>query len=338
MRSLLIIVLFVTGSLACRGQSDADKVLFEFYSSAEQEVSLAYLNDLKDAWRFVKMQKEGNRFSVYHPVGKEIWYEFVVSPNVWFRRDPFNRFVNENHPYLKRGPAPLTTHRNLKVTYAPSAHFDYFSTGDGKKIQALEAIYTKLTTDILTVFEPDLKPVHGKKIRYYGGMFDGVYATAGNAEIIEKNDAPNSHEIIHVLLHDYPHFGPFAEGVAQCLQQAGNQRPLSEANCSLAAKDKRKQVKLWDVLGDFGHHNDYHLAGSFIYYNLYIAPDARASFVAFLKELRDGSITFEEIQARYLKHTGKALSVSVRDWERWIATVNPSSNVYVDWRSGPKGR
>ncbi|MEY4489821.1 MAG: hypothetical protein RIQ79_2329 [Verrucomicrobiota bacterium] len=336
MRLLLIFFLFVAGGMVCRGESEADKVLFEFYSSAEQEVSLAYLNDLKDAWRFVKMEKEGNRFFVRHPVGKEIWYEFVVSPNVWFRRDPFNRFVNENHPYLKRGPALLTTNRNLKVTYVPSAHFDYFTTGDGKKIKVMEELYTKLTTDILTIFEPDLKPVHGKKIRYYGGMFEGVYATAGNAELIVNNDASNCHEIIHVLLHDYPHYGPFAEGVAQCLQQAGNQRPLTEANCSLAAKDKRKQVKLWDVLSDFGNHKDYHLAGSFIYYNLFAAPQARAPFVAFLKDLREGSITFEEVQARYQKHTGKELSASVRDWERWIATVGTSSNVYVDWRNGAK--
>jgi hypothetical protein len=332
---LLILILglaWISPELVCRAEPTGEKVLFEFFSSAEQEVTFAYLNDLKNPWQFIKMEKDGNRFFVYHPVGKEIWYEFVVRPNVWFRRDPFNQFVDSNHPYLKRGATPLTTHRNLNVTYVPSAHFDYFTTGDGTQIRRLDAVYTQLTTRILTVLEPKLAPVHGKKIRYYGGMFEGCYATAGNAEIVDRGDSANSHEIIHVLMHAYPHYGPLAEGIAQCFQQSGNQRPLTEANCSLAAKEKSKHQNLWDVLSDFGNHPDYHMAGSFIYHQLYVAPGARAPFVACLKEFKPGqAITPQVLLNHYRNHTGRDLKVVVREWERWVSRVTESSPVYVKW-------
>ncbi len=316
----------------CRAEPANDKVLFEFYSSNEQEVTFAYLNDLTSSWSFVKMEKDGNRFFVYHPVGKEIWYEFVVSPNVWYRRDPFNQFVDANHPYLKRGAEPLTTHRNLKVTYVPSPHFDYFTTDDGTKITQLEAIYTQLTTQTLTLFDARLTPIHGKKIRFYGGMFGGCYTTAGNAEIIEGGDYPNSHEIIHALMHDYPRYGAFAEGVAQCFQQSGNQRPLTEANCSLAAKEKYTRLNLWDVLSDFGNHSDYHMAGSFIYYQLFIVPGARLPFVAFLKEFKDGeTVTPQILSERYKKYMGLDLKTAIKRWEAWVSHINKASPVYVNW-------
>ena len=161
-----------------------------------------------------------------------------MSPNVWYRKDPFNKHIDHNHPYLRRGDQPLASHRNLEVTYAPSAHFDYFTTGDGLKIGKLESLYRELMEDKLKMFGVGVGTVHGKKIRYYGGMFPGAYATASNAEVVEGGDFPNSHELIHVLMPQYPVNAAFAEGLAQCLQERGNRRPLEEPNCSLAAKSK----------------------------------------------------------------------------------------------------
>ncbi len=337
MKTCLALLVFLLPFGVVRAAAPAsNEVLFEFYSSDADEVSLAYLYRLEDAWRYVKMRRDGNRYFVSHPVEGEIWYEFVTSPNVWYRRDPLNPQVHSDHPYLKReGARPLVQRRrDPHVTYVAGEHFDYFTTGDGTKIKELESVYRTLTGRLLTVLEPGLAPVHGKKIRFYGGIFDGCYTTADNAEIIEHGDYPNSHEIIHALLHAYPRLGPFAEGMAQCFQKSGNFRPIGEANCSLAAREKIKSTRLWDVLGDFGNHADYHMAGSFIFYQLYVAPDARAGFVAFLKEFRPGvAPSFEEVQGLYRKHTGRDLRAAVDEWEKWVARVTPSSRVYVDWNT-----
>jgi hypothetical protein len=331
----LVLVFLPFGSLRAAAPA-SNEVLFEFYSSDADEVSLAYLHRLQDSWRYVKMRRDGNRYYVSHPVEDEIWYEFTTSPNVWYRRDPFNRQVDSDHPYLKRkaGQPLVQRQRSPHVTYVASEHFDYFTTGDGTKIKELEAVYRTLTERLLTVLEPGLAPIHGKKIRFYGGIFEGAYTTADNAEIIEGGDYPNSHEIIHALLHQYPRLGPFAEGMAQCFQKSGNFRPLGEANCSLAAREKYKTTKLWDVLGDFGNHADYHMAGSFIFHQLYVAPGRRAGFVAFLKEFQPGvSPSFEGMQGLYQKHTGRELRMAVDEWEKWVALVTPTSRVYVDWNN-----
>ncbi len=337
MRTCLALFLFLLPFGGLRGAAPAsNEVLFEFYSSDADEVSLAYLYRLQDSWRYVKMKRDGNRYFVTHPVEDEIWYEFTTSPNVWYRRDPFNQRVHSDHPYLKRnGAQPLVQRqRSPHVTYVAGEHFDYFTTGDGTKIKELEAVYRTLTERLLTVLEPGLAPIHGKKIRFYGGIFGGAYTTADNAEIIEGGDYPNSHEIIHALLHRYPRHGPFAEGIAQCFQKSGNFRPLGEANCSLAAREKYKTTRLWDVLGDFGNHADYHMAGSFIYHQLFVVPERRAGFVAFLKEFRPGvSPSFEEVQALYKKHAGQELRAAVDDWERWVGQVKPTHRVYVDWNN-----
>jgi hypothetical protein len=287
---------------------------------------------LKDNWRFENMKKDGNRFYIYHPVDQEIWYEFVVPTNTWYRRDPFNQFIDNNHPYLKRGNNELTTHKNLEVTYVSSEHFDYFSTGDGAKIVRLEEIYRELAENKLSIFKEKIAPIHGKKIRFYGGMFTGIYATAGNAEIIEQNDYPNSHEIIHVLLYRYPHFAPFAEGIAQCLQEAGNRFPLTEQNCSLAAKQKVKKQgkKLWDVLSNFSANSDYHLAGSFIYFHLFVEKDTTDSFVKFLKEMKP-DLDFNTVRELYKRQLGKDMQYYVNKWERWIDSIDTTSDVCVKW-------
>ena len=263
---------------------------------------------------------------------QKIWYEFVVPINMWYRRDPFNQFIDNNHPYLKRGNDRLVSHKNLEVTYVSSEHFDYFTTGDGAKITRLEEIYRVLAWDKLSIFRENIAPIQGKKIRFYGGMFPGIYATVGNAEIVEQNDYPNSHEIIHVLLYKYPHFAPFAEGIAQCLQEAGNRLPLTEQNCSLAAKQKVTEQgnKLWDVLSNFSTNSVYHLAGSFIYFHLFVEKDTADPFVKFLKELKP-DMDFNTVRELYKRQLGKNMTYYVSKWEQWVKSIDTTSDVFVNW-------
>lgn len=312
--------------------SSGMEVLFEFYSSHEHEVQFAYLYDLKDKWRFKKMRKDGNRFYVYQPVDQEIWYEFVVPTNTWYRRDPFNQYIDNYHPHLKRGKAALVSQKNLSVKYISSKHFDYFTTGDGNNITRLEEIYQELENK-LAFFGEKIEPIHGKKIRYYGGIFPGMYSEAGSATIVDQGDHPNSHEIIHVLLYRHPHFGPFAEGIAQCFQVEGNRLPLTEPNCSLAAKQKVEQgKKLWDVLSNFPGNSDYHLAGSFIYFHLFVEKDTTDSFIRFLKELKP-DLDFNAVRELYQRQVGKDMQYYVNVWEQWVKSIDARSNVFVDWNN-----
>ncbi len=314
------------------------EVLFEFYSSHESEVQFAYLYGLKDDWRFKKMEKDGNRFYIYHPVDQEIWYEFVVPTNTWYRRDPFNQYIDNYHPYLKRGKDALVTHRNLNVKYIASEHFDYFTTGDGTNIARLEEIYRELANNKLSIFGEKIEPIHGKKIRYYGGIFPGTYAEARSATIVDYGDRVNSHEMIHALLYRYPHFGPFAEGIAQCFQEEGNRFPLTEQNCSLAAKQKVKEQgkKLWDVLSNFSANSDYHLAGSFIYFHLFVEKDTTESFVRFLKELKP-DLDFNTVRELYKRRLGKDMQYYVNKWEQWVKSIDETSDVFVNWNKRKPG-
>jgi hypothetical protein len=329
------LVCTIAGFAFAEQNQKSNDFTFEFYSSSEQAMQFAYMNTLSSNWQFLEMQKDGNRFSVTLPVNEEIWYEFVTRTNTWYNKDPYNKYVKDDHPYLNKKIIKNGSYKIKNLKFVSSEHFDLFTVGKVELIDELEKQYKSLEIK-LSIFGNPIAPVYNKKIRYHSGLFDGIYAEPGRAMVIDnKVDEANSHELIHVLMHDYPHFPALSEGVAQCFQSSGNKLPLEEGNCSLEAKRKITQtdISLKKVLSNFNENRDYHIAASFVYFNIFIKTGTTEGFCKFLKEFTDdkSNVSYAVVEQLFLKDTGQKLDDSINDWTLWVKGISESSNIYVDW-------
>lgn len=336
---LLISILFLAALNSCAQLRNAEKatnqagkgVSFEFYSSCEKRVQLAYTDTIKENWQFAEMKKDGNRFYTSLKTDKKIWYEFVADTNVWFKKDPLNSVIDYDHPFIPGKAEGRVQNRNIETRYASSKHFDLFTTKDTADINALESLYNKLTGDVLKFLNDDLHPIHNKKIRYYSGIYKGMYAYSGSAEVVDDSNVLNSHELIHILLYKYPKFPPFTEGIAQCFQERGNKFPLVERGCNMGAKQSVSQLDLYDVLKDWNNHKNYHMAGSFIFYNLFVKKDTRENFITLIKNLTEANATFDRFESLFFLFMQKDLKKATEEWRDWIINIEDTPAVYVSW-------
>jgi hypothetical protein len=217
-----------------------------------------------------------------------------------------------------------------------SEHFEYYTNGENR-INELERLYKRLVDTVLAPFETGLSPIFGKKIKYHGGGISGRYAHMETAEIVEENNAANSHEIIHVLLHKYPHVPAFAEGIAECFQEPGNRLPLIQGNVNLMCADALKSGKNISVVEEirtFNQTRNYYIPASFIYYHFYLMPqESKENFIKFLKAQTRENINSPkyDVFESYKTFMKADMAQTEAEWLKWVKTLTPKSKVYVAW-------
>lgn len=321
---------------SCASQSldmkrDTHPVNFEFYSSGENEMLLAYKYDLMEDWKLQKMARTGFRFSTELEVEKEVWYEFVSpATNTWYKKDPLNPVIDQDHPYLRREAAGLLSNRNPDIHYFSSEHFDYFTTDAADRTAELEERYCRIAAH-LAMLEVNPAPIAGKNIRYYSKLFGGMYSLPASAEVVDDIDIINAHEIIHLFLHNVAKYPPLAEGHAQCFQEYGNRKPLREANVNLAAKEKIRNQDLLDVMEHWQEKADYHLIGSFVYYHWFVDRALTPGFIDLSKKLTSDRTSYADFKGMYRESLKRDIEKTVGDWKNWLAGIDENSDVYVNW-------
>ncbi len=312
-------------------ETNPNSVNFEFYSSGENEMLLAYKYNLAEDWKLQKMDRTGFRFFTELEVVKEVWYEFVSpATNTWYKKDPLNPAIDHDHPYLRREMTGRLSSRNPDIRYFSSEHFDYFTTEWTDRTAELEERYRKIIMH-LAILNIEAAPVHGKKIRYYSKLFGGMYSLPASAEVVDDIDIINAHEIIHLFLHDMARYPPLAEGYAQCFQEYGNRKPLREANVNLAAKEKIRNQDLLDVMEHWQEKADYHLAGSFVYYHLFVDRVLTLDFIELSKKLTSDQVSYADFKGLYRDSMKRDIEKTVGDWKTWLSGIDENSNVYVNW-------
>ncbi|MBW7474606.1 glycogen-binding domain-containing protein [Paenibacillus oenotherae] len=312
-------------------------VAFKYYSTTAKNVYLAgTFNKWSPTAIKMKKAKDSPWFTASVTLDRQAEYKFVVD-GVW-SGDPFNlATVGPDENALYNPAVNGTTNVNPKIKVFSSKHFDFF-TMDGKdKTKELEESYSKLTALIPSWKLATVMP----KIRYYAADYtnnlqDSIlnypvpFARYSTSEIYDLWNVSSTHELVHLLVSVPNTF--FNEGAAQALQLEGN-KTYREQNVNLVAKALFAASDEYDVntlMTQFiTTSEEYSLAGSFIYYHLYVMkkPDQLRAFLMSLK----GGEQQSQLAIKYKKHVGKELQATITAWKSWLEQITEQDDIYVKW-------